>query len=247
PAFGSVGGGPVVLDAVHFLGQLPLGDHPAPVVVGIAVADAVAEVGGAPVVAVAQVRGDRAEPAGAHVADGPVDGGDHRVGLGGQRDVDDRLGEVDARLGQADQVHGLGGGDRHLQRGGVGHAHVLAGVHHEAAGDETRVLPRLDHAGEVVQGRVDVAAAHAFDERADRAVVLVGGAVVAHGGAVGGALHVGHGDLGALPRDQRGGLQVGERPPGVSPGEPHQVVEGLLGEGVASAEAAFVGERAPHD
>ena len=55
-------------------------------------------------------------------------------------------------------------GHRRLQRRRVGHADVLAGVDHQPAGDEARVLARLDHPGQVVQGGVDVAAADALDE-----------------------------------------------------------------------------------
>jgi hypothetical protein len=71
-----------------------------------------------------------------------------------------------------------------LQRGRVGHADVLAGVHDQPAGDEPRVLPRLEHPREVVQRRVDVRAADRLDEAADHVVVLVAVAVVAHGGPV---------------------------------------------------------------
>ena len=56
----------------------------------------------------------------------------------------------------------------------------------DAARDEPRVLPRLDHAREVVQRRVDVGAAHRLDERADDVVVLVALPVVAQQGAVDG-------------------------------------------------------------
>ena len=42
------------------------------------------------------------------------------------------------------------------------------------------ILARLDHPGQVVQRRVDVAAAHRLDERAGDVVVLIAVAVVAH-------------------------------------------------------------------
>ena len=50
----------------------------------------------------------------------------------------------------------------------------------DAPGDEPRVLPGLEHPGEVVQRRVDVGAAHRLDQRRGHVVVLVAGAVVAH-------------------------------------------------------------------
>ena len=57
-------------------------------------------------------------------------------------------------------------------------------LHHQPAGDEARVLPRLEHPGEVVQRGVDVGAADRLDEAADDVVVLVAVAVVADRGPV---------------------------------------------------------------
>ena len=59
-----------------------------------------------------------------------------------------------------------------------------AGQDHQPPRDEPRVLAGLDHAREVVQRRVDVAAPDALDERAGDVVVLVAVAVVADGGPV---------------------------------------------------------------
>ncbi len=134
--------------------------------------------------------------------------------LGRERAVDDRLGQVDAALGHADEVDRLGGGHGHLEGGRVGHADVFRGEDDDPAGDEARVLPRLDHAGQVVEGGVGVGAAHALDEGADDVVVLVALAVVADGGLVDGLLHHLDGDV---VGQQGGGLQVGQRAPGVSP------------------------------
>ena len=55
---------------------------------------------------------------------------------------------------------------------------------HQPAGDEPRVLARLDHPGQVVQRGVDVGAADRLDEGAGHVVVLVAVAVVAHRGPV---------------------------------------------------------------
>ena len=48
------------------------------------------------------------------------------------------------------------GGGRDQQRLRVGVADVLGSEDDHPAGDEPRVLPRLDHPGQVVQRRVDV-------------------------------------------------------------------------------------------
>ena len=58
------------------------------------------------------------------------------------------------------------GRNRGLQGGRVAHPHILAGRDDDAPGDEAGVLPRLQLASQVVQGRVDVGATHRLDERA---------------------------------------------------------------------------------
>ena len=89
------------------------------------------------------------------------------------RQVDDRLGQVELRLGQAHELDRPRRGVGHHERHRVGHADVLAGQDHEPAGDEARVLPRLEHAGEPVEAGIGVRPADALDERADDVVVVV--------------------------------------------------------------------------
>ena len=173
--------GLIVRPAVDRVRCVLLADDALGPVVRVDVALAVAEALGPGVVRVAQVVGDRADQARLHVRLGGADRLDHRVRLGREGDVDHRLGEVDPRLGQADELDRLRGRDRRLQRGRVGHPDVLAGVHDQPPGDEPGVLARLEHPGQVVQRRVGVAAAHRLDEGADDVVVLVAVAVVADG------------------------------------------------------------------
>src|SRR3984957_17711728 len=179
----------LVVDAVrHRIGSVALRDDAVIEVVRVTVALTVADLARPRIVRVAQVRRHRAYEPVSHVGAGRVDGLDHGVGLGRQRDVDDRLGQVDPGLGQPDELDRLGRGHRGQQRGRVGHAHVLAGVHDKPPGDEPRVLPRLDHPGQVVQGRVHVTAPQGLDERTDHVVMLVAVPVVADRGPVHGAL-----------------------------------------------------------
>src|SRR5699024_2142861 len=204
----AMGGGAVVVHAHQVVGRVLLGDHSVRPVVRVAVLDAVAELLGTGVVGVAQMGRDPLPLPCAHVRDRGIQGLVGGVGLGGGGDVHDGLGERDPPFGHAQHLHGLHRGDRDLQRGGVGHAHLLAGRDHHPAGDEAGVLPRLYHARQVVQRGVDVAAAHRLDERAGDVVVLVAGAVVAHRGAVDGLREGGGIDLrGVLhQRGGRGGL-----------------------------------------
>ena len=85
----------------------------------------------------------------------------------------------------------LGGRGGRQQRGRVGQADVLAGVHDQPAGDEPRVLAGHDHPGQVVQRGIDVRAADGLDERADHVVVLVAVPVVADRGLVDRLLQLG--------------------------------------------------------
>lgn len=140
------------------------------------------------------------------------------VGLGRQGERDRRLGEDDPRLREADQRHRLGRRHRRRQRRRIGQSDVLARRDHQPPGDEARVLPRLDHPGQVVQGGVHVAAADRLDQRAGHVVVLVAVPVVADGRLVDGGLGTGQGDLRLPLLQRRPGrrLQRGERLAGVA-------------------------------
>src|SRR5215471_10616900 len=119
----------LVVDAVrHRVRRVALRDDAVVEVVRVEVALAVADLARPRIVRIAKVRGHCAEQAGPDVGVGRADRLDDRVGLGRQRDMDDCLGQVDPGLRQPDELHRLRGGDGGLQRGGVGHAHVLAGV-----------------------------------------------------------------------------------------------------------------------
>jgi hypothetical protein len=79
-------------------------------------------------VRVTQVRWHCADQAVPHIGVGRANGRDDRIGLGCQRDMDHRLGQVDPRLRQPDELHRLRRRHRGLQGGRVGHPDVLAGV-----------------------------------------------------------------------------------------------------------------------
>ena len=78
----------------------------------------------------------------------------------------------------------LGRGGGRQQGGRIRQADVLAGVHHQPAGDEPRVLAGHDHPRQVVQRGIDVGAPDGLDEGADHVVVLIAVAVVANRGRV---------------------------------------------------------------
>src|SRR5580704_3215344 len=115
----------------HRIGSVALRDDAVVEVVRVEVALTVTDLARPRIVAVTQVRRHRAYEPVPDVGAGRADRLDHGVGLGRERDVDDRLGQVDPGLGQPDELDRLRGGDRGQQRGRVRHAHVLAGVHDE--------------------------------------------------------------------------------------------------------------------
>ena len=198
-ALGITGRRLVVHPTLERVRTILLRDHPGGVVVGVDVALAVAERGGALVVGIAQVRRNLLVHAGAHVVLGPAERHHDGVGLGRPGQVDHRLGQVQGGLRQADVLDGPGSGLGHQQGLGVGQADVLAGQDDHAAGQEAGVLPRLDHAGHPVQAGVGVRAPHALDQGADLVVVLVGALV--EQAAVPGPGHVVHGQHHRRRRD----------------------------------------------
>ena len=84
-----------------------------------------------------------------------------------------RKGEVDARLGKgqialrgAEEVEGLHGGNRYDEGLRVCVAHILGSKAGHAPRDVERVLPRLHHPREPVEGRIGIGAPHALVEGA---------------------------------------------------------------------------------
>ena len=161
--------------------------------------------------------------------------------------MDDGLGEVELRLGQADVLERVGGRHRDHERLRVGLADVLAGQDDQAADDEAGVLPGLEHAGEPVEAGVGVGAADALDEGGDHVVVLV--APVAQRLGAERRLRVGEGDLGPSAASRRrllvrsaiaADLEAGEHVAPVAVGVAGQVLEGVgLGGGALGLEAAL--------
>ena len=239
-------GGLVVAAAAQFVGQILLRRDADVEVVGVDVSLAVAEALGPRVVRVAQMHRHPAEAAGAHVGDRGVDRVVRGVGLGGRGEVRGGLGERDPSLRHADERDGVGGGDGDRQCLRVGEPDVLGGRDHQTARDEARVLPRLDHASEVVHRGIQVGTADRLDERADHVVVLVALTVVAQQRPVDGLRDVVGGDLRRLVAlivdvdHGRRRLERGERAAGIARGQPDERGARLVAEGHRAVEPACV-------
>ena len=81
---------------------------------------------------------------------GGVDG----VRLGGEGEIDDGLGEGEAALRLAEEVHGVAGGEAEIERLGGGQADVFDRHANDAASDVHGIFAGLEHAAEPVQGGV---------------------------------------------------------------------------------------------
>ena len=121
------------------------------------------------------------------------------VGLGGGGQQNDRLRQREPGLRQAQLQGVVHAGLDNQRRLGVGQPHVLAGgAEQPAAGgtpDGGDQVPGLQQAGQVMQGRVRVRAAHGLHQGGGNVKVGVPLPVVAHGGFLGGSLRVRQGDF----------------------------------------------------
>src|SRR2546426_11345167 len=106
----------VVAAGTQALGQVVLLHDGVLVVVGVEVAGAVAEALHERRRGVAKVERDGERARLPHVLGGGQHGAVAGVRLGAGGEEDRRLGERDAALGEADEVDGVLGGDRHLER-----------------------------------------------------------------------------------------------------------------------------------
>ena len=88
-----------------------------------------------------------------------------RVALGARGQVDRRFGQRDASFGHADLVHRVEAGVGEQQPVRIGQPDVFRGEDYEPPRDELRVLASGEHAGQIIDRRVRVAAAHRFDVR----------------------------------------------------------------------------------
>ena len=88
-------------------------------------------------------------------------------------EIDGRLGQRQFAFGAAEHVIGVAGGDRLRQRLRIGEADILDRHADQAPRDEHRVLAGNQHAGEIIERRVRVGAAHRLVQGRDQVVVAV--------------------------------------------------------------------------
>lgn len=97
--------------------------------------------------------------------------------------------------------------------------------------------------GEVVQRRVGITPTHGLDEGTDDVVMLIAVAVVAHRDPL-------HGTFDVFDLDASGSrecIQRRECSPRIACGDSYQMIQGLVTDGDATIETAFVFERTQDD
>jgi len=128
---------------------------------------------------------------------------------------------------------------------------VLSGEDDDATRDEHRILARVDHPHEPVERGVGIRATHALDERADRVVVHVAGAVVEQAAALHRLADVGQLDRPPPVRPWRERIERElERVQGdarITVGNGDECVLRIRCKRYLSGEPALVGHRAAHD
>ena len=149
------------------------------VVVGVFVADAVAEFFVAAVVGVLEMDRNCGFCAfdGVH---GCKDGVDCGVAFGSAGHVGDCLGEDDLGFGHSDSLYCLGCCNGYAEGLRVCISDVFGGQDHNPAGDEFNVFSGVEHFGQVVYGCIGIRASHTFDESGDDVVVVVSVFVIAY-------------------------------------------------------------------
>ena len=149
------------------------------VVVGVFVADAVAEFFVAAVVGVLEVGRDCCLGSfdGVH---GCEDGVDCGVAFGSAGHVGDCLGEDDLGFRHSYPLYCLGCCDGYAEGLRVCIPDILGGQDHNPAGDEFNVFSGVEHFGQVVYGCIGIRASHTFDKSGDDVVVVISVFVVAY-------------------------------------------------------------------
>jgi hypothetical protein len=122
----------------------------------------------------------------AYLRVGGVDG----VTLRGQRQIKSRLSQGQVSFGRAQTLVAVPGGEGLLQSPRVRQSDVLAGKTNHAAGDVEGILPGGQHAGKPVESRVGIALAEGLVKGGDQIEVLLAGAVVEQGLALGETRHL---------------------------------------------------------
>src|SRR3990167_7383136 len=83
------------------------------------------------------------------------------------------MSQIDGAFGVADGITCLENGVGDDESGRLGQTNILTGKDNHASSNEERVLAGIDEAGEIVEGSVGVAGAHALDKSTNGVVMLI--------------------------------------------------------------------------
>ncbi len=89
------------------------------------------------------------------------------------RYIDRSLGQDDLSLRHADPFHCFCSTDRNLERPRVSSSAFFCCRNHDSPGNESHIFPDRKQPCQIIQRRIRVRTAHAFDERRNRIVMIV--------------------------------------------------------------------------
>src|SRR5258706_11044786 len=95
-----------------------------------------------------------------------------RTIFGSVGQISDTMGEVDGTFGVADLLTGLENGVGNHESSRLSQANVFASKNNHAASNKKRIFPAIDHASQIIKGRIGVTRPHGFDESRNDVVVF---------------------------------------------------------------------------
>ena len=129
------------------LRQVGLRNISAFVIVGIFVSLAMTERLGPLVMGVSEVRGNLQGAALGQIFLRLAEGGIGTVALRCRGQLDGRMSQRDAGLGETNELDGLLRGNSQCEGQGIGQSDILTGKDHQASCDESQFLPSMEHLG----------------------------------------------------------------------------------------------------
>ncbi len=145
----------------------------------------------------------------------------------GFRENDGDMTQNNPTFRHANALDRLKAADGEVEGSRSGEADVFGGEDHHAAGDKLRIFPALNHASEIIEGGVDVGAAHGLDKGRGVVVMIVARFVIWHSFLADG----GFDDLFVdFVGKTQGELEVAEGGAGVAAGEVGDKLEGFVGD-----------------
>lgn len=237
----------VIAATNQLIGKILLRDHADLVIVRILVSLAMAETLCARIVGVTDRLGHATKTASANVGNRRINGHIGRVRLRRRGEVGGGLCQRNAAFRHADKSDRVGGCNGNHEGLGVSQTNIFCRRDHQTARNEAWVLPRLNHAGKVVNGRINVRATDGLNEGTDHVVVLITLAVIPQQGTIdglGNVLRRNYAFTVIVGGDDSGGFQRRQCATSITRREVHERVECFRFDGELAVEPSDVADGA---